>query len=121
MKAPLDLINQDPVFVGDFENESQVFGSFEVSDKEKAEYKILFASYDTPSYDGYAWGLCIKKGTADLLEFSGSHCSCYGLEGQFTPEPVVLAELQQRLTKGTFGDDAYKKEAIEFLGITNEN
>lgn len=118
MKTIVEIINQRPVFIGDFESESQVFDYFQVSDKERNEYRILFASYDTPAYEGYAWGLCVKKGTSDLLEFGGSHCSCYGLEGQFTPELVVLPELQQRLTKGTFGDDAYKKELIEFLGIT---
>jgi len=116
MKDLQEIIKQEPVFVGNFENEDQVFGSFEVADKERSEYKILFASYDTPAYEGYAWGLCIKKGTNELLEFSGSHCSCYGLEGQFSPEPAVLQELANKAVNGGWTEDPYKTELKTFIG-----
>jgi hypothetical protein len=49
--------------------------------------KILFACYGTGSYEGAAYVLF--RGTdGKLYDVHASHCSCYGLEGQWTPEPV---------------------------------
>ncbi|MCY9107253.1 hypothetical protein [Bacillus atrophaeus] len=58
----------------------------------------------------------------ELYEVNGSHCSCYGLEGQYSPEVVVLSELENRLVNGTFGEDDwsdnnFKKELCHFLGV----
>ena len=55
---------------------------------------ILFAAYDTPDYEGYAFVL-FKKGN-QLYEVHGSHCSCYGLEGQWSPEETTLEALKMR-------------------------
>ena len=52
-----------------------------------------------------------------LFEVNGSHCSCYGLEGQWDVEEINIKELEQRLTKGTFGEREFKKELREFLGL----
>jgi hypothetical protein len=45
-----------------------------------------------------------------------------GLEGQWSPEEIVLAELENRLVNGTWGEDDwsdnnFKVELCEFLGI----
>jgi hypothetical protein len=82
--------------------------------------KILFASYGTDNYSGDAWVLFTKDG--ELFETGGSHCSCYGLEDQWSPSGVVLVELQNRVTKGSFGTDDYSgnefaTELRKFLGI----
>lgn len=47
-------------------------------------------------------------------KINGGHCSCYGLEDQFSPEKVVLPELQKRvqLNESFYGID---KNAIEKL------
>lgn len=82
--------------------------------------KILFASYGTDNYSGDAWVLFSKDGK--LYETGGSHCSCYGLENQWEPSEVLLAELHNRVTKGSFGTDDYSgnefaTELRKFLGI----
>lgn len=46
--------------------------------------QILYASYDTPPYEGDAFVIFTKDGK--LYEVHGAHCSCYGLEGQWEPE-----------------------------------
>lgn len=84
------------------------------------DINILFASYGQDNYSGDAWVLFEKNGK--LYEVNGSHCSCYGLEGQWDAEEVVLPELENRLTKGTFGQDDYSgnefsNELKKFLGI----
>ena len=50
------------------------------------EDSILFASYGGGSYDGDALVLFEQDGK--LFEVHGSHCSCYGLEGQWQDVPL---------------------------------
>lgn len=64
---------------------------------------ILFASYGYQNYSGDAFVLFEKEG--DLFEVNGSHCSCYGLEGQWEPTPVSIEELEYRLGNGHLGQD----------------
>lgn len=82
--------------------------------------RILFASYGYENYSGDAFVLFERDGK--LFEVNGGHCSCYGLEGQWTPEEVTLPELKHRLIKGTLGQDDYcgnpfSNELKAFLGV----
>ena len=75
---------------------------------EKPEFKdveILLASYGTPSYEGYAFVLFREDGK--LWEVNGSHCSCYGLEGQWSPEETSVEVLRHRVTQGGLGKGEY--------------
>lgn len=88
--------------------------------KEWEDVNILFASYGYENYSGEAWILFEKDGK--LYEVNGSHCSCYGLEGQWKPEETTLEAIEHRLTKGQLGDDGYSgnvfaKELKSFLGV----
>lgn len=56
--------------------------------------QILFAEYETPSYEGYAFVLFERDGK--LYEVNGSHCSCYGLEGQWEPDETTWEALAMR-------------------------
>lgn len=150
MKEHSEIIKQEPVFVNDWEHKIDVIGDFEdiyMTEKEYREtvspypntkmwlekkakmksaienYKsinILFASYGNANYSGDAWVLYEQNGK--LYEVNGSHCSCYGLEGQWQGEEVLLKELEHRLVNGSFGEDDwsdnnFKKELCEFLGV----
>jgi hypothetical protein len=66
---------------------------------------VLLASYGTPSYEGYAFVLFERDGK--LYEVDGSHCSCYGLEGQWEPEETNVEALLHRLDKGELGASSY--------------
>lgn len=67
--------------------------------------EVLFASYGTDNYSGDAFVLFRRDGK--LFEVNGSHCSCYGLEGQWDPEETTVAALRHRLTDGRLGQDDY--------------
>jgi len=56
--------------------------------------EVLFASYENEDYSGSSFVLFRKGGT--LYEVHGSHCSCYGLEGQWEPETTTLEALRHR-------------------------
>jgi hypothetical protein len=57
----------------------------------------VFASYGGGSYEGDAFVLYQRDGK--LYEVSGSHCSCYGLESQWSPEETTWAALAMRERK----------------------
>lgn len=81
--------------------------------------QIVFAVYSTPSYDGSA--LVIYRQNGKLYEVHGSHCSCYGLEDQWSPEETSRAALKMRIPNGPpyefydAGDDAWKR-FVELFG-----
>ncbi|GAB3763664.1 hypothetical protein GCM10028796_17570 [Ramlibacter monticola] len=88
--------------------------------EEKPEFKgaeILLASYGTPSYEGYAFVLFRRDGK--LYEVNGSHCSCYGLEGQWEPEETTIEALRHRVKEGTLGEGGYDENpfAAELLQV----
>ena len=53
--------------------------------------QIVFASYETPPYEGYA--MVVFKQDGKWFESNDSHCSCNGLEGwnpeETTPEAIL--------------------------------
>lgn len=58
------------------------------------EEQIIFAAYEGGSYEGAAIVVYEKDGK--LYEVNGSHCSCYGLEGQWAPEETTREALAMR-------------------------
>jgi hypothetical protein len=67
--------------------------------------EVLLASYGYENYSGDAFVLFRKAGK--LYEVNGSHCSCYGLEGQWEPEETTKESLLHRLNNGSVGNDEY--------------
>lgn len=136
MKTFEEIVKQEPVYINEWNDEKGVLYDFfeddYVYDSDKGDYvkrnnrhlaedvNIMFASYGYENYSGDAFVLFESEGK--IYEVNGSHCSCYGLEGQWSPDEVLLAELEHRLTVGTFGEDDYagnefKNELCDFLGI----
>lgn len=62
--------------------------------------EILFADYHCYSYEGSAHVIYQRHGR--LFQVEGSHCSCYGLEDQWSPGKTTWAALKLRKDKGTF-------------------
>jgi hypothetical protein len=84
----------DKIYYGSFSCIDDIKSNFEISDKELKGCEIIFADYDTPPYEGSAHVIFRKGGK--LYEVNGSHCSCYGLEGQWVPEETLVEALMFR-------------------------
>ena len=119
------------IYLHDFTDAENVFKNFSeydwstssntpiMSDEEKADIEILLASYTYQDYSGSAFVLFRKKSDGKLYEVNGSHCSCYGLEGQWLPEETNINELKHRLENGRMGlnfDDS-NEFRDELLGL----
>lgn len=145
MKTIEEILQTPAVYLGSFDSIVDIISQFESiyistdsyyndksewADKDRSEineqlngdYKdvnIILATYEAEGYEGYAYVLFEKNGK--LYEVIGSHCSCYGLEGQWSPDKVDFEELKHRLVEGTFGESSYsgyfKKDLCEKLGV----
>lgn len=62
--------------------------------------EILFASYGGASYEGDA--VVIYERNGRLYEVHGGHCSCNGLEDQWSPEETSWGALALRDRTGSY-------------------
>lgn len=77
------------VYQDNFTCWTDVQQAFDMKQAEPDE--VLLAQYETPSYEGYAMVVYYDKGSYYVVD--GSHCSCYGLEGQWEPIEYETKEL----------------------------
>jgi hypothetical protein len=102
------------VYLGDFKDKQDVFNQFDCAPN---GVRILLAWYCCANYEGSAFVLFMKDNK--LYEVNGSHCSCYGLEGQWKPEETNIQALRYRMAVGHLGHpydcDDFSKELEEAL------
>lgn len=75
--------------------------------------EIVIACYNQQSYDGDAFVLYRRDGR--LYEVNGSHCSCYGLEGQWKPEETTAAAL--KMQKNSYGARGCAEVVVAIAGL----
>ncbi len=81
-------------------------------------FRILVAYDMQESYEGAGWFLLIRESDGQLFEVHGSHCSCMGFEGQFSPEETSLDYVfsSRFYLPYTYGDDDdLKTKVIQFV------
>lgn len=71
-----------------------IVDEFHADVKDVDKYKFIICYVDYGDYEGTGWILMKDKETGALYENHSGHCSCYGNEGQFTPEPTHLKYLK---------------------------
>ena len=90
------------MYLGIFSNKDDVIREFNIKGLDE-NIEILFAHYDYQDYEGYAFVLFEQDGK--LYEVNGSHCSCYGLEDQWSPEETSVEAVYHYLDNGSLGND----------------
>ena len=82
-------------FLTNFAGVDDIVSNYEGrSAEDLKDAEILVAWYGYGSYCGSSFVLYRKD--SKLYEVNGSHCSCYGLEGQWEPEETSWAALAMR-------------------------
>lgn len=84
------------IYLDNFDCREDVEREFEV--KLDDECEILLAIYTYGDYDGDA--MVIGRRGETLFMMEASHCSCYGLEGQWNEDETSLATLKYMLENG---------------------
>jgi len=75
--------------------------------------EVLIGSYEVPSYEGYA--ILVYERDGKLYEVNGFHCSCYGLEDQWSPEETTREALAMRKV-----DEGYYSHGADFAARYKE-
>lgn len=80
--------------------------------KNLENYNVLVAYESVGDYgcDSSGWFLLKDKTTGNLFEINGSHCSCYGFEGQGKLSEVPLAALKLRSGYDLLSTGGYDNE-----------
>lgn len=77
-----------------FPTDAAIIEQFEAPKDALEGAEVLYAYYEYADYSGDAMVVFRKDGK--LYEALGSHCSCYGLEGQWDPEETSIEALKLR-------------------------
>jgi hypothetical protein len=101
------------IWEGNFSNKSDIAREFQIEEQSLKNDKILIASYATGNYEGSSFVLFERAGK--LYEVNAGHCSCYGLEGQWSEEETSVESLQHRLEKGNLAYHAPVWAVEQFL------
>jgi hypothetical protein len=64
---------------------------------DKLDVLIAYESVGSWGCDSTSFFVFKNKETGELYEMHGSHCSCYGFEGQFRLEPTTVEALKSRV------------------------
>jgi hypothetical protein len=111
MKSFLRHLKKNPLYVDGFDRKS-VFANFQREDD--PDIQILYANYHLGDYEGSALVIYYRKSTRQYYEAYGAHCSCYGLEGQWEGDEILVPEeIENRLAKGNLYDGDIFKQAFE--------
>jgi hypothetical protein len=78
---------------GNWGSAENMLADFSVNDSVLEGAKVLYACYDQYDYEGSCY--VIFKRDKKLYDVHGSHCSCYGLEGQWEPEETSVEAIYQ--------------------------
>ncbi len=81
-------------YISEFKNQKDVIKEYEAPIDALRKAKIHLAWYGYGSYCGDS--LVIYEQGGKLYEVNGSHCSCFGLEGQWNPEETSWEALAKR-------------------------
>ena len=122
MKINTKLAKIHKAYFGEFDDFSDVEREF---DEKIGNIEILLAYYNYEDYSGDAYVLGYDLTNNKLVEVYGSHCSCYGLEGQWEPEDTTTEYLRKIITEDIYRYNlsVYKNaltkivEQLEELGI----
>ena len=96
------------VYLDGFSNWADVVSNFEIKGDDAAEPdEVLFAEYDlSQAYEGSA--IVVYRRGDKYFAAHGSHCSCYGLEGQWQPDVYETRELLDACVAREWWGDRYK-------------
>ena len=103
------------MYYGNWTCWEDVANDYEIHDQDVV---VLFAAYDTPDYEGYATVVFVENGK--FYYVGGSHCSCYGLEGQWVPEEMPYEALLHMATEGLGMLHDYNDEFTKSLRVVRE-
>jgi hypothetical protein len=75
-------------YFGDFSDWDDVSSRFGDGEDIPKPDEVIYAEYDNGGYEGSA--VVVFRNGKNISMVTGSHCSCFGLEGQWDPETFTI-------------------------------
>lgn len=101
------------MYLGNFASKEDVIREYSAPAGALDGAEVLFAYYSYKDYEGDSFVLFRKDNK--LYEVNGSHCSCYGLEGQWDPEETSVAALRKRAPHFAYRDEEFRLHLAQVL------
>lgn len=106
------------VYLEGFSSWGDLQDQFEVKNKIEEPLHV-FAIYGSEGYDGYATVIYTNDGVIfNVVE--GSHCSCYGLEGQWQAEDHMTLDALRKMGGG-YAAEEHKEEFNQWLDVVGQH
>lgn len=101
LKGFMRTLRSKPLLLELFDSAESIYSNFEK--EPDSDIVFCYAWYEYECYSGSAAVIFYRKSTKKYYEVHGSHCSCYGLEGQWErDEEINFVELESRMQRGYF-------------------
>ena len=121
------LFLEDLKNMTEIEVKQHIVTEYAVNEKTVDKFDILVA-YESVGHwgcDSSSYYLLRNKADGKLYEVHGSHCSCYGFEGQFEPEETSIEYLKSdrfRFYTGGYDDNGKENTAmvLDFMRGLNQ-
>lgn len=125
--APKDVLAlEDFSGMSEKEIKEKIVADFEIAEETLRDTAILIAYMSEGSYGCDSDAFIVFRKDGVLYEVQGSHCSCFGFEGQWEPDPLesieaVLKRSDWALAGGGYDSDqkgnaAKIREALTRIG-----
>lgn len=104
-------------YFGEFDSITSIHCQFEIQEDQLLDEEVIIAVYSQEYYDGFAMVAFKREGKVFIA--AGSHCSCYGLEGQFEPEEISLDALKHFFQQGaylSYFEAADHEDVLAYIG-----
>lgn len=100
-----------PAFIQEFKSVDDIIYQYQAPADALNGATIYLAWYGYGDYEGSSLVVFEKDGK--LYEVNGSHCSCYGLDGQWEPEETSWAALATRQISGYYDGSAEAQAELD--------
>lgn len=106
----------------DWEDLQKQFSDYNAPANLGKEPKYIYAKYDNGGYDGTAGIIYANKKTGPYYIVASSHCSCYGLEGSWSPtehskKEIIRMFKDNQQPYGFYGNETVKEYIKEKFNI----
>lgn len=79
------------LWMGQWSSLEELAKDFEINPEDHADYDIFVGYYSYEDYSGDSYVLARHIPTGELRVNTAGHCSCYGLEGTWSPEKTLAS------------------------------
>lgn len=116
MKTAQELLDQAPSRL-DQQEEYRQYLDYDEQGELPENMILVYHVYESGNYEGQSYGFGFDTEKNMWFEVGGSHCSCFGLEGQWSPDYSTFDQLAAAIKRTI---DAYVTADYRYSDPSND-